>query len=77
VGEQVIDDAGQVVSGGDDSRLRAEAGPHAPVKGSQAVVAATDRLGREPQRLSGSVAGLERGPASNLPTRDLMAWREP
>jgi hypothetical protein len=75
--EQVIDDASQLVGSGDDGRLGAESGPQALVEGCQAVVAATDRLGREPQCLSGAVAGLQRASAPHPPARDLLAWREP
>jgi hypothetical protein len=67
MGEQVIDDAREFMGGDHNGRLRPEAGPHAPVVSSQAVVAATDRLGREPQDLSGPVAGCQSGPAQSLP----------
>ena len=51
MGEQVIDDAREFVGGGDDGRLGTEAGPHAPVEGPQAIVAATRPLAPPAGRL--------------------------
>jgi hypothetical protein len=70
--EQVVDDAREFMGGGDDGRFGALASPHPPVVGSQAIVAATDGLRREPKGVAGAMAGLERAPASELPTGDLM-----
>ena len=61
--EQVIDDASNLVGGGDNSGLRPEASPHAPIVGPQAVAAATHRMRRQPERLTGAVTSLERAPA--------------
>jgi hypothetical protein len=72
MGQQVVDDARDIVGGGDDGRFGALASPHPPVVGSQAIVAATDGLRREPKGLAGAIAGLQRAPASDLPTGDLM-----
>ena len=77
MGEQVIDDTREFVGGGHDGRFRPEAGPHPSVVGSQAVVAATDRLCCEPKGLTGTIAGLERAPAQDLASRDLVVESQP
>jgi hypothetical protein len=72
MGQQVVDDARDFMGGGDDGRFGALASPHPPVVGSQASVAATDGLRREPKGLAGAIAGLQRAPASDLPAGDLV-----
>jgi cell wall-associated NlpC family hydrolase len=63
LGEQVLDDARECVGGGDDGCFGAQAGSHPPGEGPQALVAAADRLRREPKRWAGAVAGRQRAPA--------------
>jgi hypothetical protein len=75
-GQQVGDDARDFMGGGDDGRFGALASPHPPVVGSQAMVAATDGLRREPKGLAGAIAGLQRAPASDLPAGDLVTRGE-
>jgi hypothetical protein len=58
--EQVVDDARKFMGGGDNGRLGTEAGPHAPIEGPQAIVAATHRLRRQSEGLTGPIASLER-----------------
>jgi hypothetical protein len=72
MGEEMAGDARDLVGGGDDGRLGTEAGPHPPVVGPQAIVAATDRLRREPKGLAGAIAGLQGAPAQHFPPE--ISW---
>jgi hypothetical protein len=75
--EPVIEDTRTLVGRGHDGRGRTEAGPHPPVEGPQPTAAPTGRLGRQPEGLARTMAGLERVPASHVPARDLVAGGEP
>jgi hypothetical protein len=76
-GQQVVDEARELVGGGADDRVGALASPHPPVVGAPALVAATAGLRRAPKGLAGAIAGLPRAPASGLPAGELMAGAKP
>src|SRR5258708_15118192 len=64
--EHLVNDPGQLVGGGDDRLLDAQAGPHSTEEGAQGTLAAADGLGRDPQDLPGPVVIFERAATHDL-----------
>jgi hypothetical protein len=75
--QQVVAHTRAVVGRGHDRCCGAATSPQALAAGSSAMVAATDRLGRHPQGLSGTLAGLQRAPGPDVPARVFLTGAHP